>query len=367
MPSKGFRKGAAGRLRWLYLAPSALLISLIAAVAWAERAWLHQAFLARPAIFPALGAACVVLFISLAGILWAEQAGLRLEWTRRARRVSGLARLQLPPIWLRWARRMPDLGERALGPFLRTGLGRRLAADWIDAGLGKKASRYVALLALAGAAVWVPVQRLAGSIVSAALAASAVYILTRLVHGRAEAGRRRLGEQLPQALDAMAAGLAAGLSFEQAVGYAEQELPQPVSGLLRKLSRRMALGQPTDEALNSLVEEEEDAALALVVEGITLIRRFGGDLIRMLEETGELLRQRVELEREVLAATSQGRLSGAVIAALVPVSAGILFSFNPQYVNVLFDTIAGQLLLVLALALQLAGWAIISRLVRIRT
>ena len=35
--------------------------------------------------------------------------------------------------------------------------------------------------------------------------------------------------------------------------------------------------------------------------------------------------------------TAQGRLSGVVIAGLVPVSAGILLSANPRYIDVLFD------------------------------
>jgi len=86
----------------------------------------------------------------------------------------------------------------------------------------------------------------------------------------------------------------------------------------------------------------------------------------MLEESADLLRGRVELEREVRAVTTQGRLTGTVIAALVPVSAGILLAFNPRYIDVLFDTLIGQLLVVVAFVLQLVGWAIISRMVRIR-
>ena len=86
----------------------------------------------------------------------------------------------------------------------------------------------------------------------------------------------------------------------------------------------------------------------------------------MLEESADLLRGRVELEREVRAVTTQGRLTGTVIAALVPVSAGILLAFNPRYIDVLFDTLIGQSLVVVAFVLQLVGWAIISRMVRIR-
>jgi Flp pilus assembly protein TadB len=43
----------------------------------------------------------------------------------------------------------------------------------------------------------------------------------------------------------------------------------------------------------------------------------------------------------------------------------MLLLSNPRYIDVLFDTWIGQSLLVFSLLLQLAGWAVISRLVRI--
>jgi tight adherence protein B len=171
---------------------------------------------------------------------------------------------------------------------------------------------------------------------------------------------------MPQALDAIAAGLAAGLSFPQAVEYAAEEAPDPVNDAIAKLSRQIALGYPVDEALQNLHADHPEESLALIVDGIALQRQFGGDLVDMLDQTAALLRERIELDREVRAVTSQGRLSGWVVAALVPVSAGILLFSNPVYIDILFDTVIGQALVVIAIVLQLAGWWIISRMVRIR-
>jgi tight adherence protein B len=70
-------------------------------------------------------------------------------------------------------------------------------------------------------------------------------------------------------------------------------------------------------------------------------------------------------KREVRAVTAQGRLSGWVVGGLVPASAVILLLSNPRYIDVLFNTLPGQALLVLALLLQLVGWLIISRLVQL--
>jgi tight adherence protein B len=208
--------------------------------------------------------------------------------------------------------------------------------------------------------------RIGGPILGLALAVIFPLLPRQIVVTRASSNRRRFGEQLPQALDALGAGLAAGLSFPQAVEYATEELPKPIVEAFLRLQRRISLGHPVDRSLQRLLQESPEEGLALVIDGIILQRQFGGDLIGMLEETASLLRERLELEREVRAVTTQGRLSGWVVASLVPVSAGILLFSNPVYIDILFDTLIGQILLVVALLLQLLGWGIISRMVRIR-
>jgi len=87
-------------------------------------------------------------------------------------------------------------------------------------------------------------------------------------------------------------------------------------------------------------------------------------MIEMIREIAELVRQRVELEKEIRTLTSQGRLSAVVIALLVPVSLGILSIF-PGYTDVLFETTIGNLILISAGVLEVIGALIVSRLIRI--
>lgn len=349
-----------------YSAPSVAAIAVVTLVAWILRRPIHRYYLDHPALLAAALATMPVLMLALAGSLWFEYGILKRAWLQRTRERTGLEALSPKPWWRRWIDRLPDPLEWISQPLLRTRLGKRLALDWVQSGFGDKPSRYFLLLAGTGMAGWLLGQRIGGALLSLALAFALPILPQRFVAGRAEAERRRFGEQLPMAMDAIAAGLAAGLSLPQAVDFAVRELPAPIAGALAKLSRRLALGFPVEAGLEVLLEDHPSETLALVVEGITLQRQFGGDLVRMLEETSELLRERVEIDREVRAITTQGKLSGMVVAALVPVSAGILLLTNPRYIDVLFETLIGQVLLVFAIVLQLAGWAVISRMVRIQ-
>jgi tight adherence protein B len=349
-----------------YAIPGALVMAVVSILGWSFRhtlwALVHEQISLLPSVFSAL----VVLSVMLVIVLWAESEAHRRRWLRRVKRSTGLQRLSRPSWLSRLIQRLPDPLEWLFSPLLHTNGGRNLAEDWKDAGFGEKPSRYFLFLAVTALAGWLLGHHLAGTVVGFAMAVGLPLLPRALVASRASNQRRRFGDQLPQALDSLAAGLAAGLSLPQAVEFSRQELPDPVRHAMGKLSRRMALGIPVEEAFRSLLEEQQEEALALAVEGIVLQRQFGGDLVRMLEETADLLRERIELDREVRMVTTQGRFSGIVIAALVPVSATILLLFNPVYIQVLFETLVGQVLLVAALLLLFTGWAIISRLIRVR-
>ena len=341
------------------------LISLVTFGAWIGRLDLHSLVVTRPAALPAVMMALPVLLCVMGLALWSESNAQRALWVRRTQRLSGLPRLAEEPVAMRWWRRLPDPLEWLTRPVLDSGWGRSFDSDWREAGLGGKPSRGLLLIVGVSLAGWLFGARIAGPVLASAFLLVAPVAPMSAIRSMAESTRRRYDDQLPMALDAMAAGLSAGLSFPQAVHFSAGELPEPMSGVMARISRRLQLGVPVEKALQALPEARLGEMMVLAVEGIALQRQFGGDLIRMLNETADLLRERLELDREVRAVSSQGRLSGAVVAALVPVSAGLLLATNPAYIDVLFDTLIGQVLLVAAILLQLAGWGVLSRLVRI--
>lgn len=338
---------------------------VVVTAAWMGRGSLAGLVRGRPASLPAFLIAGTTAVLLLTAVLWAERRALHRAWrTSMAERLK-LVDVAAPAPWAAWLRRIPDPLESLMGPLLRFAAIARLAGEWQESGLGSKGSRAVVVLLVAAVAGWTIGVRIAGPLVALALALILPLAPRAWIGSRAEASRRRLGEQLPQMLDTLSAGLSAGLSFSQTVGYAAQELAPPASTVLHRLALRLSLGHPMETALQRMVDEERDESLALIADGILLQRQVGGDLVRLMTETAGRLRERGELEEEIRAVTAQGRLSGWVLAGLVPVSVGILLLSNPRYIDVLLETWIGQSLLVLSLALQLAGWGAISRLVRV--
>lgn len=354
--------------RWTRLGPlvSVLVVASLTAVGWMMRESLHVWMEVHQATLPSVVVGLTMWLLAASSVLGLERRWRARQWLDRNEALTGLQNLGSETALERLKDRVPDPLEWLVSPLRRRAFGKTLLEDWRDAGLGSKLSRYLLLLAATAGVGAVIGSRIAGPLLAVGMAVIVPWVPLRIVAGRAEDRRKRFGDQVPAALDAIAAGLAAGLSFPSAVKFSAEELPAPIRNAMRSLHLRMELGHSVEDSLSWLLDRHPgEEGLNLAIDGVILQRRLGGDLVRMLEETASVVRERVELEQEVRAVTAQGRLSGWVIGGLVPVSAVLLLVSNPRYINVLFETIPGQALLILALLLQLTGWVVISRLVRV--
>lgn len=342
------------------------LVATYTIAAWIFRDLLRLTIRDNPETVAAVVVGIAVLLFSYFATSQFEGRLNARRFLARTEQVTGLHSLGTVSRLRRIRSRFPDLLEWVAKPVLSTNYGENLRQDWVDSGWGSKGSRALALLLLAAVLTGIAGVRVAGWLLTIFLMPTTFLLLRSAISAIAESARKRLIEQLPHALESLASGLSAGLTFQQSVAFASHELPEPSANLMRRLDFRMNLGHPVEAAMSAITDIQADEALALAIDGIVLQRQFGGDLIAHLEEVATLLRDRLELQREVRSVTAQGRLSGWVIGALVPVSAGILLTFNPQYIKILFDTLIGQLVLVTVILLQIIGWVLISRLIRIR-
>lgn len=237
---------------------------------------------------------------------------------------------------------------------------RLLFGPWQTAGLTGSA---VALLWAAAWAVstavflWRPV--LGGLVLALSLG-----LLRWWIAHRAGQQRRRFHDQLPEALDRLADALQAGFSFPQALDFIRPNLADPMRAELGRVVVHVRLGRPLEDAFETLYARYPSPEMRILVKGLNLQRRVGGDLVELLRRIAEMVRERIELEQEVRALTAQGRLSAWMIVLLIPISLFIL-RFFPTYNDILWNTTAGNLVLVMVALLEVAGFLVIRRILRV--
>lgn len=356
---------AAPQIHTSFAVLSAALIAFTTAFTWGWRQQLARYVTDEPWFLPSLTLAALIIPATTFTILALEEWHHRRIWIRRVSRQMGIAmRSGNSGLRVRSERKRDPL-DQLLSPLLKARPVKKILDIWVEAGLGRRTSRFLLLLLLVAATGFLLGQRIGGPILAVGLACVLPVPLHQWVASRAERERRGLGEQVPAALDSLASGLAAGLSLQQALQHSASELPQPIGCEFDRAAVRYRMGFSWREVFAELGERYSEPGLSLALDGIDLQLQLGGDLIELLDKSAMLARQRLEMEAEVRAVTAQGRLSGWVIAALVPVSAGLLLTTNPRYVDILFQSTTGQILLVSSLVLQLLGWAVISRLIRL--
>lgn len=187
-------------------------------------------------------------------------------------------------------------------------------------------------------------------------------LVLRLPHRRGD--RRDARRALPACVDALAAALGAGLSLEQAFAEVAPALPAPLGAACRRAAAALRLGSPLPDALAAF--ERAVPAQDLAPLGVVLgaFHRAGGPVRRRLERVATLLRGELALEEERDALTAQGRVSALVLVALAPLGALLFALLMPGYARTLVERGTG--LLLLALALEVAGALWLGRIVRAR-
>ncbi len=175
-----------------------------------------------------------------------------------------------------------------------------------------------------------------------------------------------ISTQLAGALLTLGNGLRAGHSLLQAMGAAAEQTPVPLGEELGHLLREISGGIPVDEALERLVERTANPDLELLITAIRVQREVGGNLAEVLDRISATIRARVEVQAHLRVVTAQSRLSAWVVG-LLPVGVfAITTVVAPTVSAVLVHDPVGRLLAGAAVAMELGGLFVISRIVRVR-
>jgi tight adherence protein B len=177
---------------------------------------------------------------------------------------------------------------------------------------------------------------------------------------------RRFNQGLPDAADLICRALRAGHSLSAAIEIVGQEAAEPVRTEFREVYRQQNFGLPHREALLQLARRVPSSDLQFVVTAMLVQKETGGNLVDILDRTVAVIRDRMRIEGEVRIYTAQGRMTGAILAAL-PIIMFFLINFaNHGYAKVLVDDPLGRKLIYAGLSFMILGGIIIRKIVNVK-
>jgi tight adherence protein B len=177
--------------------------------------------------------------------------------------------------------------------------------------------------------------------------------------------QRRLAQQLPDALALWAGLLRAGQSSQQALSQVAERQGAPLGDELRFVLGQLRMGVALEEAFGSLRRRAGIQDLRLLSTLLATQRELGGNLAESLQRLADLVRGRLLMEARIDSLTAQGRIQGVVVGTLPLLLLAVLYVMEREAMQVLHTTWQGWTALGAIAVLELLGFVLIRRIVRI--
>ncbi len=184
------------------------------------------------------------------------------------------------------------------------------------------------------------------------LLAAPWYLLRRM----AERHRRKIEEQLADAMVTLTNAIRAGLSLAQALEILALRCPRPINAEFQQIVGEYNMGKPLVQTLGEAKARLRSENFALFAAALMASHESGGRLSETVERIAQSVLELQRLERKILSETAQARKS-AIYMAIIPICVLIAYWYvDPVNTSLLFRTVLGQFILATAVVLNVIAY-----------
>lgn len=180
-----------------------------------------------------------------------------------------------------------------------------------------------------------------------------------------EAEGARLREALPEALQSMKACFQVGYSLPQTIREVQKSTPGALGQLFGEVASILETGGTIDDALRVLKERGSQSELVFLAAALDIQHRTGSSMQQVLEVARQSVVDEIELKRALRTQTAQAKLSAQIVTLMPFVLIGIFSLVSPGFMDPFFDSTAGLVLLLIAIAMQVAGISLVRKMLNV--
>ncbi len=241
----------------------------------------------------------------------------------------------------------------------------QIRTDLLQAGIDSSVRNYIITMAIIGvitSAVFI----VAGFPPLAALPAGLAVgiglpkITLRLI---AKFRQKKFTQHFANAIDVLVRGIKSGLPVGECMNIIARESPEPVGGEFHLLIEGQKVGVGLDTLLARALERMPTSEFKFFSIVLQIQQQTGGNLAETLENLSNVLRERKKMKDKVRAMSSEAKASAAIIGSLPFFVAGVVSLMAPDYLERLFTTDVGNLLLAGGLMWMALGTFVMSKMI----
>jgi tight adherence protein B len=177
--------------------------------------------------------------------------------------------------------------------------------------------------------------------------------------------RNQFDGALSESLDNVSSSLKAGLTLKDALKVSIENCPKAFAVEIEEALKEYHFGTPIEHALDALRLRVKTQNANIAFGAMIISSRLGGKLPQMLKKISLTIRERGRVEGKLKALTAQGRSQAMLLCSAPPVIGIGMYFYDPAKMRLLTDFWAGQILLILAIVLEVVGIVVTLRVMKL--
>jgi tight adherence protein B len=169
--------------------------------------------------------------------------------------------------------------------------------------------------------------------------------------------------EFADAIDIMVRGLKAGLPVSDAMKVIAAETPDPVGPEFLEVVEGQRVGIAIDQGIERMLDRMPLAEVNFLSIVMAIQSKTGGNLAEALNNLSKVLRDRKRMKQKIAAVSQEAKASAMIIGSLPFVITGAMSILNPEYLNPLWDTEIGHLLIAGSLLWMGTGVLIMRKMI----
>jgi tight adherence protein B len=174
---------------------------------------------------------------------------------------------------------------------------------------------------------------------------------------------KRFTREFASAIDTIVRSVKSGLPVNEALKVVSTEIPEPVRGEFKALVEGLKVGVTMEDGLKRMFERMPTPEVNFFGIVMTIQQRTGGNLSEALTNLTTVLRDRKRMQGKIRAMSQEAKSSAAIIGALPPGVAGMIYVTTPNYIEPLFQTDMGNLMLIGCGVWMATGIAVMKKMI----
>ena len=167
--------------------------------------------------------------------------------------------------------------------------------------------------------------------------------------------QKLLRDQLVGGTTSLANASRAGLSLAQGLETVSREVPQPLARELQTIVSEYQHGRSLAEAITTTKDRLKLDSFTLFASALCVSLGRGGRITESLERIGKTLQENQRVERKLESETASGRKVVMLLAVFPFLFLGGFYLLHPEGTSLVFQSLIGQLVLLVVIGLVVAS------------